>query len=354
MTTRRNTRAQPVLQVTVAVLTIVVWSYAMNTWVFPSNEGYTSIARFFKYIEDGDNATDQARFDEFSDLFTSQARDDFLAIFGGAEPFRQAVEEQNSAEMPWPGHFRRFVPGLGRFLAAVDFDKDGRSAIATTMVSREHGDLRLDEARLYRFDFEEDGSRLKIAGFEFVRRDPTVSNIQPAYVYTVAGFVVFNVLALLPFFFPPLFLVFSPKVLFGWTLRWYGPIFALYIKVLEKILDFRKALLRRIWAPLFTLVICPLAFLGLVRVFTYLAPRTFNSHVGFLLILLLVAAFMSLAILKEVFDYYHAKAAGIALWDRRRDQLGVVRGGTANLPHRLWGLASVGRLRVPGGGGQKL
>jgi len=330
--TRREKLARLALLLIVATVSVVVWSYATRSRVLPRRDWYPSIAKFFKYVEDGDNAPDQARFDAFSDLFTPEARGNFIANRFEATPFislhadASTVASVAGAGMPWPGHFRRFVPGLGRFLAAVEFDKDGRSAIATTMVSREHGDLRLDEARLYRFTFEKDGSKWKIAGFEFVRRDPTISNVQPAYVYTVAGFVVFNALALLPFLFPPLFVVFPPKVLFRWTLGWYGPIFALYIKALEKILDFRKALLHRIWAPLFTLVICPLAFLGLVGVFTYLAPRTFNSHVGFLMILLLVAAFMSLAILKEVFDYYHAKAAGIALWDRRRDPVGIMLG----------------------------
>ena len=252
MTTRQEKRVRLALLLVVTVVSIVVWNYATKELVLPRRDWYPTIAKFFKYLEEGANAPDRSRFDAFSDLFTPQAREDFIANWLEATPFDSADADASTVAstagtgMPWPGHFRRFVPGLGRFLAAVDFDKDSRSAVATTMVSREYGDLRLDEARLYRFTFEEDGSTWKIAGFEFVRRDPTVANVHPAYVYTVAGFVVFNALALLPFLFPPLFLVFRPKVLVGWTLGWYRPIFAAYIKVLEKILGFRKALLRRI------------------------------------------------------------------------------------------------------------
>ncbi|MCP4898173.1 MAG: hypothetical protein GY906_14465 [bacterium] len=326
MIDRRKWRARVIHILLVVVCAGVLGSCSAQRWVSPRKHWYPSIAKFFKYLEDPANASDTVEFEAFTDLFTDEARDDLLVMFGGPEAFRHAVSEQGSVELPWPGHFRRFALGLGRYLAAVQYDKEGRVATATTMVSREDGDFRIDQARLYRFRFDYDGSKWKISGFKFVRRDPTLANVQPGYVYTVAGFVVFNALALLPFLLPFLFIIIKPKVLVSWTFGCYKAVFAVFIAVLEMILGFRKALLRRVWAPFFTLVLCPLVFLGLLRGFTSIAPRIFNSHVGFLLVLLLVASFMSLAILKEVFDFYHAKAAGVAVRDMQRDPRAVILG----------------------------
>lgn len=309
MTRSRRSRVRWTLLLIVTLSCSALLSCAGEKWVWPRRDWYPSIAKFFKYIGDSEDASDSKKFEKFIDLFTPAARDEFLGTFGGPEAFRNAVGEQFSVEMPWPGHFRRFALGLGRYLSAVQYDKDGRTAVATTMVSQEAGEYELNHARLYRFNFSYDGDDWKISGFEFVRRDPTISNMQPAYVYSVAAFFVFNAF-----------------IIFTWTVDWYRKLFTAYVDILEWILGLRKALLRRIWCPIFTLVMCPLAFFGIVRLFAEFAPRTFNSHVGFLLVLLLVATFMSLAILKEVFDYYHAKAADFALWEMRRDPIAMMLG----------------------------
>ncbi len=258
----------------------------------PATVWYPLIVDFFEYLEEPPAAPGSEQGVAFRRLFTPQGHENFLAFFGGPKAFFRAHSAHHGEKFLWPGHFQTFILGFGKLLAAVEYDKPGRFATATTMVRLKDKDFDLSHARIYRFKFvrSEQSKEWKIDGVEFVRSDPTISNFQPLYIYGVTAFVIFILI----------------------VAYFHQLILAVFVALLNGTLNLGNGWLRRVSLSFFSFVLCPLSFFIFARAFAAVAPRTYNSHVGFLLLLLLVSLFLCLAVLRETGDHYLIKArAGV-------------------------------------------
>jgi tetratricopeptide (TPR) repeat protein len=274
--------------------------------------GHTRITDFFHYMEAEHKSQDTAQEERFFALFTQDGRKRFLDRFGGLEAFRVAAAAHRSANFPWPGRFRSFTLAAGgwastgagkvlgvslaRWAAPIRYQADGVNAVATTMSRRMQFDIPVSEARLYRFRFEYVHDAWKIADVQFEGSDPTIANSGSLYSFLVGSFIVYNALALLPG-------ILAPR----WTAMAYLLLLRVYMTTIMVTLNSFRAFLRTCSLAQLVSLWLPLLFGAVLWTLAVLFPDTFNSHVGFLLTLLLTAFVLSIALVREVEDHYWVK-----------------------------------------------